>query len=75
MLETFIATCFCLCIGSQWQGCKEKLLCKSPCIILHFACILLSSQHHECHNLRQNVTIIFGIVLYRHTLKMCKKKT
>jgi hypothetical protein len=47
---------------SGWQGCKEKLLRKSPCIILHFVGILLSSQHHKYHNIRQNVTIIFGTV-------------
>jgi hypothetical protein len=57
-----------------WQGCKEKLVRKSPCIILHFAGMQLSSQHPEYHNLRQNVTIIFGIVLFRHMLKTALKQ-
>jgi hypothetical protein len=60
---------------SGWQGCKVKLLCKSPCVILHFAGVLLSSQHRVYHNLRQNVPMIFGIVLYRQTLKRAFKTT
>ena len=32
---------------------QRKVLCNSPCIILRFAGMLLRSEHHEYHNLRQ----------------------